>query len=301
MKKVIILFISLACFYSSFGQDKPTEETNYKVYHLEDGETYTGVELSKTDSTVTIQLQNESTLIIPSKKIKRVQSAVIRKGKAYFPNPNSTRYFYGPSGYGLKKGEGYYQNTYLFLNSVSYGFTDYFTVGGGVEFISLSQGTPIFFLTPKFSFPISEKFSAGAGVLYLNVSAVSDEDYSLGIAYGVGTYGSKEHNFTVGAGYGFVGDDLANRPIITFSGMTRIGKKFALVSENWGAPYESRTYTDQGEYTIDHKYEMIFSLGLRYMTPRLTIDFALVGNDDIFEELMFGIPYLDVVIPFGNK
>ncbi|HNZ85615.1 MAG TPA: hypothetical protein PKN90_04720, partial [Paludibacteraceae bacterium] len=60
----------------------------------------------------------------------------------------------------LKKGEGYYQNTMLLLNSFNVGITDYFSIGGGIEFLStfitLSEVTltPLSILHPKLVFPL---------------------------------------------------------------------------------------------------------------------------------------------------
>lgn len=302
MKSILTFSTAIFLFtFSAFTQEPPSDKNEYFFFKLKSGESYAGKEISRTDSTLTAELENGAMITLPLAKIKRIDPAVMKDGKIRFPNPNATRNLYGPTGYGLKKGEGYYQNTYLFLNSVSYGFTDFFTIGGGFEILSLSAGEPIFFLTPKFSFPVSEKVNFGAGLLYLNAGPLSDDNYDMGITYGVGTFGTRENNFTIGLGYGFIEGEIGRRPVITFSGMSRIGKKFGLVSENWVVPYQRYIYTPNGLELKEYAYEAVFSLGLRYMTPKLTIDFALVGNDDIMRELFFGIPYLDIVIPFGKR
>ncbi|MEZ5070324.1 MAG: hypothetical protein R2751_04985 [Bacteroidales bacterium] len=40
-----------------------------------------------------------------------LQSNDLVEGEYWFSNPHATRYFFGTNGYGLEKGEGYYQNT----------------------------------------------------------------------------------------------------------------------------------------------------------------------------------------------
>lgn len=95
---------------------------------------------------------------------------------------------------------------------------------------------------------------------------------------------------------------------ITFGGMTRIGRKFGLVTENWIIPYAE--YPDAywnnvtNEYILGdakYKYDGYFSYGLRYMGENLSIDFAFVNGAFIFEDIPTGIPIVGVVIPFGNK
>lgn len=226
-------------------------------------------------------------------KIEKVENVVEKDGQFWIPNPNSTRYLFAPSAYNLKKGEGYYQNVYVLLNSVNYGITDYFSIGGGIEFISTFSGYPIAFITPKFGFHITEKFGIGMGV----IAASFDGEYG-GIAYGVFTYGGIENNVTLGVGWGAIYDnyitiynpdpwDVMNKPIITVNGMMRVGPKAALVTENWFAPIGS-----------DDSYMGIVTYGVRFFKDKFTIDLALVNNMEIIEIIPIGIPYVDFVFKF---
>lgn len=107
-------------------------------------------------------------------------------------NPHATRYLFGPNGYGLRKGEGYYSNTWIFFNQLSYGFTDNFTVGAGV--------IPLFCLPaprrrsgspPKFSIPVKKDVvNLGVGGLFATVLGGEDVG-TFGIAYGQLTLGSR--------------------------------------------------------------------------------------------------------------
>jgi hypothetical protein len=214
-------------------------------------------------------------------QIYRQDSYVPRSGKSWFPNPNSTRYLFGPSAYNLEKGEGYYQNTYVFLNMVNLGVTDYFSVGGGFEFISTFTGNPIAFITLKLGFPVTEKFSLGGGIL----AGVLTGEASAGIIYSIATYGSKEHNITAGLGYGYIDRELSSRPVLTFSGMTRAGQRVSFVTENWIVP-------------INGSYYPVISYGMRLFGPKMSFDIAFFNSSDIFEEIFIGIPYVDFVIKF---
>jgi hypothetical protein len=172
------------------------------------------------------------------------------------------------------------------MNSFNYGVTDRFTIGGGFELISTFSGEPIFFITPKYTFPISEKWNAGTGILYAN--AAIDEDFSgLGIGYGIVTYGTRENNATLGAGFGYVDGEVSGKPVLTLSGMRRIGRKSALVTENWFVP--------------DNGYYGVFSYGIRFMGERITVDLAFLNNSEIAQDVLWiGIPYVDFVVKFGK-
>lgn len=202
-------------------------------------------------------------------------------GQLWFANPNATRYLFGPSGYNLEKGEGYYQNVYVVLNMVNVGVTDYFSIGGGFEFISTFTGTPFVFITPKVGFEVAEKVNLGAGVL---LAGIPDEGAG-GIAYGLGTYGSREHNITAGIGYGFMSGESLNRPIITVSAMSRWGRRVSFVSENWIVP--------DGD-----AYYPIITYGIRLFGPKMSFDLAFINSSDISDEIFIGIPYVDFVIKF---
>lgn len=223
-------------------------------------------------------------MVIKAQNIKEISSdnfVISAQGEMWFPNPNATRYYFGPSAYNLEKGEGYYQNVYVFLNMFNYGLTDHVSIGAGFEFLSTFTGNPTLFITPKVGFPIGEKFGVGGGIL----AGIVGGEATAGIMYGVATYGSKEHNITGGLGWGFVDSEMTNAPIITFSAMTRVGRKVSLVTENWFAP------TNPGYYGI-------ISYGIRLFGPKMSFDIALINSGDIVSEIPVGIPYIDYVIKF---
>ena len=232
------------------------------------------------DETTWLKTENYGTVEIKKSNIRSKRTLeekeVVRNGKVWFENPNSTRNLYGPTGYGLRKGEGYYQNFYLLLNSASYGFTDHFTLGIGVIPIPVIGA---FTITPKFSFPIVEdKWNVGAGLLYSRIW-----NYDMGIAYGVLTYGSRNNNITAGLGYGFQEGELAAMPTLTLSGMARISERISLVTENWFVSGEDG-------------YQAFVSFSVRYMLDKVSLDFGFVNPVQF--GLAIGIPVIGLVIPF---
>lgn len=259
------------------------------IVETRDGSTIQGVFLGQTEGGIRLKTDSAGEVVIPHNQIKStkiIDDSRFRDGEYWFENPNATRYLFSPSAFNLKKGEAYYQNTYLVLNSFNIGLTDNITMGGGFELISTFTGTPAFYLTPKASFEINDKWRAGGGLLYANVIGV-DEDFSgLGIGYGIVTYGNTDDNATLGLGYGFVDGEFSSKPIITLSGMKRVSRRIGLVSENWFVPING--------------YYGILSYGLRFMGERITVDLAFINNPDIAESIFIGVPYVDFVVKFGK-
>jgi len=136
------------------------------------------------------------------------------------------------NGYGLKQGEGYYQNTWIMLNQVSYGATDYLTLGAGVVPLFLFAGSPTpFWITPKVAIPIvKDKVNLSAGMI---LGYVLGEDFGFGIGYGAFTVGNRDSNLTLGAGWAYVDSQWAESPTLTLSGMTRVSRKTYLLTENY--------------------------------------------------------------------
>ncbi|MBX0334643.1 hypothetical protein K3G39_15485 [Pontibacter sp. HSC-14F20] len=259
------------------------------IVETRDGSVIQGIFLGQTDGGIRLQTDSAGEIVIPHIQIKStkiVDDSRMRDGEYWFENPNATRYLFSPSAFSLKKGEAYYQNTYLLLNSINIGVTDNITIGGGFELISTFSGTPAFYITPKATFEVNDKWRAGGGLLYMNVIGLDEGFSGLGIGYGIVTYGNTDDNVTLGMGYGFVDDEFSKRPVLNLSGMKRISRRVGLVSENWLVPSDG--------------YYGLISYGVRFMGERLTVDLAFINNGDIAESILIGVPYVDFVIKFGK-
>lgn len=163
---------------------------------------------------------------------------------------SASHYLMTQSGFGLKKGESYYENIYIWLNSYTVGVTDNFSLSVGAEIFSLLFSRfPVMFFTPKVSVP----FKGGAFSVSTTLVTVPQEDFeSAGFLQGAVTFGDYRNNFTVGAGMGYTfSDGFEDRIIpVTLSGMFALSDRLSMVSENW--------IVSSSGYT-----EGIISLGLR--------------------------------------
>ena len=223
------------------------------------------------------------------KSITLIESEKIKDGAYWADHMQSTRLFWMPNGYGLRKGEAYYQNVWIFFNQVSVGVTDNILLGGGLipAFLFAGAPTPIWF-TPKVSLPIvRDKVNIGAGGLFATV--IGEDDTNFGILYGQTTIGPRDRNVTLGIGYGYANGSWASRPTFSLGFISRVGRKGYFISEN---------------YLITTGSESVFIgiIGGRSMlgTGNVGLDYGLLVPI-IPDTPFFALPWLGVTVPLGKK
>jgi hypothetical protein len=266
-----------------------TDSSSLTRVQMNDGNEFIGHIVSQDTAILILQTDKLGKLTFNKRDIVKttsLKSENIRKGEYWFENPQSTRYLWSPNGYGLKKGEGYYQNIWVLFNQVSYGLTNYFSIGAGILPVFLFGGgaTPVW-ITPKFSVPVvKDKFNVGAGALVGTV--LGESGTGFGLLYGLTTAGSRDMNISLGVGYGVSGSGWSKSPLICLSALARTGARGYLVTENYYLSIE-------GEPLV------LLSAGFRWVIKKAGLDFGLVVpiEQDI---TFFAIPWLGVTIPFGN-
>nr|MBA3338149.1 hypothetical protein [Geodermatophilaceae bacterium] len=186
------------------------DSTKVQVVTLTDGSTLIGRIVGIGSETVEFQsgAGRFPVAINAIREIKEVPAGTMRGGDYWFPNPNTTRLFFAPTGQMLKKGEGYLADYELFFPGVAYGLTDNFSMGGGVSLLPISPDEQIFFLTPKIGASVSDRVHLAAGVLFAGTKGGTG-----GIYYSVATVGDGDGSVTLGAGYGFAGGRIQSKPV----------------------------------------------------------------------------------------
>jgi hypothetical protein len=269
------------------------------VYRVEtlDGNEYLGTIAAQTADTVRLKTQKLGVLNFARKDIKSmalVTTAQLKAGKYWFDNPQATRYLFSPNGYGLKKGEGYYQNIWVLLNQASVGITNNVSVGFGMIPLFLFRGPTPIWLLPKVSIPVKkDKFNLGAGAAIGTILDTNRDDFGesettgFGILYGLATIGSKDKNLSAGLGYGYAGGGLAQSPTITLSGLIRTGPRGYLITENYLISSDTEAFG-------------LVSLGGRRIIKRAGIDFGLISFVSADTDGLLAFPFLGVTLPFGK-
>lgn len=289
LSALVVIVLALAFPVAIHAQNKP--DTTKSRIETTDGNEYIGIIQEKTTEKIrlkTDKLGEITILTADIKNISEVTQVVAKDGTYWLDNPQATRYFWAPNGYNLKKGEGYYQNVWVFGNQAIYGFTNHFSAGIGVLplFLFAGAATPVW-LTLKYSVPVvKDKINLSGGALVGTV--IGAETGAIGILYGMSTFGSKDKNLSIGAGWGFADGQMARNPTINISGMIRTGPKGYFITENYFIG------------TTDNVV-VLMSLGGRRIIRHTGLDFGLFIPISSDIESFIAVPWLGFTIPFGSK
>ncbi|UCE05774.1 MAG: hypothetical protein JSW07_19620 [bacterium] len=174
-----------------------------------------------------IQFKTEfGEITIPIQKIKSIEivsNSLITVGKYWYPNPNATRLFIGSTARTLKKGDGYFADYYLFFPAIAYGITNNIIIGGSMSLIpGVDPAKQIFYFTPRLGLKAAKNLNFAAGALLVKIPDWDDDDDDetplVGVLNVVGTYGFLNSSITLGFGYGFVDDEIADKPMVIIGG-----------------------------------------------------------------------------------
>jgi hypothetical protein len=288
---VILMVLLQGLTAPNYLQAQVIQEKTLVRIEMKDGNEFIGTIESESESEVVLKTERLGLITIKRediRSVKEIPSEHIVSGEYWAPNPQSGRHFWSPTGYGLKQGEGYYQNLWVFFNQVSYGISNNFTIGVGIMplFLFGAGATPIW-ITPKFSVPLEkESINLGGGVIIATV--LGEDSPCIGIAYGLTTFGNRDRNLSIGLGWGFIDNDFAKTPTINVSGILRTGRRGYLVTENY--------FISAGGENV-----LILSFGGRTLWNRFSLDYGLfrpvhrdLGNGFI------AFPWLGFVVPFSS-
>ena len=266
-------------------QSAETNNTRYVRLFLQNGGMYEGEVLEIDESSFLINTLDLGKMRITKTDISSITYITAdevgrmtkgnRKGDL---NPQPTRYFFAPSGLQLKKGEGYYQNAWLIYNQVSYGVSDYFTVG--MSMTPFGTGG-----TVKFGTQLSDKVNVSAGAIAL-VSFTGDSP--VGIGFANVTFGDERKNISISSGLGFsdAGDNIT---LLNVSAMIEVSSSLWIITENYQI-FQTSSYSGNPDNLT------IISMGIRRASQKRDIlwDYAWVAIPSA--EVYF--PWLSCTIPF---
>jgi len=287
--KAPIIVISLL-FVLFAGQTVFAQQTEERspVYRIEtaDRNVYTGVIVSETTDTIVFRTENLGDLTILRRNIVR-QTLV--SGGGEIDNLHGNRYFILSNSLGIPKGSGYYQNSWIFFNQAHYGITNNISIGAGIIPLFLFAGTasPIW-IVPSVTIPVSrDNFSLGVNALIATVAG-EDVDGTAGFLTFTATLGNRSNNLSIGLGYGYAGNDWAQSPLVSISGMIRTGQRHHLMTENY---YVSG---------VD-EFNLISFFGGRFDFRAMSLDYGLLIPMFQGMDSFIAIPWLGIAVPFGHR
>ncbi len=292
MKKLpIFLFVlfSLIALEPIMAQESVKDTTLILSISTLDGNEYVGELVERNEEAIILNTFRLGVVTIKVSDIKRtrtVKASEIKSGQVWAENAQASRYFYTPNGYGLRKGEGYYQNVLILFNQVSYGISDKATIGLGTVpvFLFGADAFPIW-VTAKWSIPVIEnKLNLGVGGLS---GFILNGGEAFGIPFGTATFGTRDANLNFGLGWAYGGGAFANRPTITLSYMNRYSKRSYFITDNY-------------LITSPEFGALLLSAGGRTLWGDFALDYGGVipvgGNIGTF----IVVPWLGISINFGQ-
>ena len=273
-----------------YGQNLPDSTKTLRI-ETKDGNIFIGSVITQDSLILVLKTESLGEIKIPKMNIKsKTEIKEVKKvgNEFWLPNPQSSRYFWAPNGYGLEKGSSYYQNIWILYNQFSFGLADNFSIGAGVVPLFLFAGTATpFWIVPKFSIPVVEnKLNIGTGAF---LGTILGEDVGLfGLLYGTTTFGSRDKNISFGLAYGFAGGQWLKIPVINISSMIRTGPKGYFITENYAVSFD-------GELVV------LISAGGRSIIRNIGLDYSLwipIGGEI---GTFLAIPFLGITVPIGKK
>jgi hypothetical protein len=127
---ILMVVISASCALAADlrAQLVIPDSAHVQILKFSDGTTSMAVQFTASFGEMTVAIGK-------IEEIRTVPVAGIKEGKYWFPNPNATRLFFGPTGRMLRQGKGYFSDYYVFFPAVTYGINDHVTLGGGMSLV----------------------------------------------------------------------------------------------------------------------------------------------------------------------
>jgi hypothetical protein len=267
-----------------------TDTATMLEVRLTDGSVIYGSILSADSTRVVLLTVSGVRLELRPEQIRsqRRSAGTVVKGEFWPEDPNHTRLLFTSTGRSLGAGQGYVSAYFLFFPMVAYGVTDRFTIAGGTPIVPGGIGE-VFYIAPKLTVSQKDRSAVAIGALAFGFPKDTD-DGTVGIGYGVGTFGSRDHAITAGAGWGFRWgggeSSVSNAPVLVLGGETRIGRRTKLLTENW-------VFTSgAGGFTL-------LSGAVRFIGDRLSADLGVIGAAE--DGVGCCLPMVNFVWNFGRE
>jgi len=275
VKKVFLcVFLFLIFSISAIGQNsnfkaifiKAQQENKEVVVTLSDGNTFSGFVESIDEESAGVTTKNGLFNFRYDKisNVKIVDSA--NRTSKWYANPASNKLFVTQSGRMLEKGSGYYQNTYIFISSFTYGLFQNLSINAGFStFPGLGFDNQFYTIGVKAGVNLNENISISGTFRNYQFPDFSE---SASTFFGAATYSNQELDLTGGIGIG-LNDEGSSDPVFILGGQLRVSQRIALVSENLILPDGTGSI-----YTLG-------SFGVRFINPKTAIDLGFFTGEDI--------------------
>ncbi len=251
---------------------------------LRDGSELIGSIIDQDTVSVQFTTSGGISMTIPHKEIlstERLSGTVV--GGTYVRwDPNNTRLFFAPTARPLRSGQGYFSAYQIFFPFVAFGIGNYAILAGGMSLFPGASSQLVYF-APKIIPIQTEKLHAAAGMLY--IAPTTGNSDGAGIYYGVVSFGDQTASLSGGLGWGFSGNETADKPILLLGGEYRLSNSTKLITENWIIPDSDSD---------------IISFGVRFFGDNVAADLGFIRITSLETEGFPFIPWLGFAYNFGT-
>ena len=251
---------------------------------LADGSVLFGRVVAADGDLITIATESGARTEVARAQIASIRPTTSRlvNGERWTEDPNATRLFFGPTGRAIGQGTGYFAVYELLMPFLSFGVTDRISMSGGTPIIPGIIGEVMYF-APKVTVMSRPGIDLAAGALAF---FVPEAEESLGLLYGVGTFGSRDNALTLGLGLPFITDSddaFAERVVVMVGSESRMSPRTKFITESYFIPGVSGG---------------LITGGLRFFGERLSADAGL--GVAVGEDAGCCIPVVNFVYSFGK-
>lgn len=237
---------------------------------LVNDDTFTGEVLSVDEESAAVETEN-GIFNIRYDRIKTVQPVEEKDVTTrWFKNIAANKLFITQSGRMQEAGTGYYQNTWLFFSTFSYGVSPNITLSANFSMLpGAAVARQLYFLTAKGGVNVSRNLSVSGTLSYYTFPILGTGN-GVTTLFGNATYSWHRLDLTGG-----IGTALNSEPfrsiIFIAGGQYRAAEKFALVTENIRLP------------DGNGGNEQLLSLGGRFLSRTISADLGFVTTQDFDE------------------
>lgn len=204
MRYIILFFAVVLTFGFGSAQSTAQEasEPSYVRLVMFDGTSRMGELLESTESEIVLETLQLGVVRVPKYLVRGMTTLAAREyeqlivafeGRELALNPQSSRYFFAPSGIQLRQGEGYFQSN-IALNSVSFGVSDNITIGGLISFAGAGGSV-------KIGKQLDENtYASFGGIGFMDY--YGELDRPVGLVFANITWGTEDRNITFNLGTG---------------------------------------------------------------------------------------------------
>lgn len=290
--RLLAALLLLSVTRTAAAQPAPSaDSTAVQEIRLSDGSVLYGRVLQQDSTRLVVRTVNGLSVELQAMQVRsrRATSGRVVGDEYWAEDPNHTRLLFTSTGRALRKGDGYVSAYFLFVPMVAYGVTDRVTIAGGTPILPGAMGN-VFYVAPKVMLHETPRAAYSVGALSFAATEALDEG-TVGVVYGVGTWGSRDRAVTAGAGWGYVWGgkerSVSDSPVIALGFENRLSPRVKFLTENW-------------IFSGDGGGSAAVSGAFRFIGDRLTADLGaigLVGGNDA----ACCVPMVNFVWNFGRR